>query len=171
LLNVVLAKDRQSFNETTFLSQGDRMTGKRFWAALWSVLLVVGFEWSYCALALADPTGVWLAKDGARVTIAPCGDGLCGVLTTTKSATDPETGAPWTDKHNINPAQRDRPLVGVAVLIGMHPDGAGWWIGHLYNVDDGKTYFGKLNEIDARTVRVEGCVGLICGGDNMTRIK
>jgi uncharacterized protein (DUF2147 family) len=147
------------------------MTGKRFWAALRGLLLVAGFECSYCVLAFADPTGLWLAKDGAHVTIAPCGGALCGVLATTKSPTDPETGAPWTDKHNIDPALRNRPLAGVSVLIGMRPDGAGWWTGHLYNVDDGKTYFGKLNEIDARTIRIEGCVGLICGGDNLTRIK
>jgi hypothetical protein len=29
-----------------------------------------------------------------------------------------------------------------------------------------------LNEIDARTIRVEGCaLSILCGGENMTRIK
>jgi uncharacterized protein (DUF2147 family) len=93
------------------------------------------------------------------------------VLASTKSPTDPETGAPWTDKHNIDPALRSRPLVGVAVLMGMRPASNDRWSGHLYNTDDGKTYFGNIIEIDARTIRIEGCVGLICGGDNLTRIK
>jgi uncharacterized protein (DUF2147 family) len=147
------------------------MAAKDFWAALRDVPLVAAFVCAFCPLALADPTGLWLAKDSAHVSITPCGDALCGVLASTKSPTDPETGAPWTDKHNIDAGLRDRPLVGVPVLIGMRPDGAEWWTGHLYNVDDGKTYFGKLHEIDARTIRIEGCVGLICGGDNLTRIK
>jgi uncharacterized protein (DUF2147 family) len=124
-----------------------------------------------CAYAFADPTGLWLAKDGAHVSVTSCGDALCAVLASTKSPTDPETGAPWTDKHNIDPALRSRPLAGVEVLINMRPTSSDKWSGHLYNTDDGKTYFGNLIEIDARTIRIEGCVGLICGGDNLRRIK
>jgi uncharacterized protein (DUF2147 family) len=134
-------------------------------------LIVAGLVCGYSASAFADPTGLWLAKDGAHVSIAPCGDALCGVLASAKSPTDPETGAPWTDKHNINPSLQSRPLVGVQVLIGMRPSSGDKWSGHLYNTEDGKTYFGNIIEIDARTIRVEGCVGLICGGDNLTRIK
>jgi uncharacterized protein (DUF2147 family) len=147
------------------------MAGKEFLGVLRGVLLAAGFECACCTLALADPTGLWLAKDGAHVSIATCGDALCAVLASTKSPTDPETGAPWTDKRNSNPALRSRPLVGVSVLVGMRPDGDGKWSGHLYNTDDGRTYFGNLIEIDARTIRIEGCVGLICGGDNLTRIN
>jgi uncharacterized protein (DUF2147 family) len=66
---------------------------------------------------------------------------------------------------------RSRPLVGVEVLIDMRPASSDKWSGHLYNTDDGKTYFGNLIEIDSRTIRIEGCVGLICGGDNLTRIR
>jgi uncharacterized protein (DUF2147 family) len=147
------------------------MTGKQFFAALCGVLIVAGFDFAGCASALADPTGLWLAKDGAHVSIATCGDALCGVLASTKSPADPETGAPWADKHNIDPGLRSRPLVGVTVLMGMRPASNDRWSGHLYNTDDGKTYFGNIIEIDARTIRIEGCVGLICGGDNLTRIK
>ena len=147
------------------------MTRKKFMAALRGVLVVAGFQFVCCAYALADPTGLWLAKDGAHVSVTSCGDALCAVLASTKSPTDPETGAPWTDKHNIDPALRSRPLAGVEVLINMRPTSSDKWSGHLYNTDDGKTYFGNLIEIDARTIRIEGCVGLICGGDNLRRIK
>ena len=147
------------------------MTRTKFAAVLRGVLVIVAFQSGCGAFALADPIGLWLAKDGAHVTISPCGDELCGVIASAPSATDPATGAPWTDKHNDNSALRSRPLVGVPVLIGMQPKGDGRWSGHLYNTKDGKTYFGNLIEIDANTVRVEGCVLLVCGGDNMTRIK
>jgi uncharacterized protein (DUF2147 family) len=113
-----------------------------------------------------------LARDGAHVDIAPCGNELCGVLASTASPIDPATGLPWADKNNSDPNLRNRPLVGVQVLIAIGPSGVGKWVGRLYNKDDGKTYTGYLNELDAQTIRVEGCVlSIMCGGENMTRIK
>jgi uncharacterized protein (DUF2147 family) len=121
--------------------------------------------------ALADPKGLWQAQDGASVRVTSCGQGLCATLASPKSEIDPATGAPWTDKHNADPAMRNRPLVGVAVLYSMMPDGAGRWSGWLYNTDNGQTYPGHLIEIDRNTIRVEGCVIGICGGQNMRRLQ
>ena len=61
--------------------------------------------------AFADPKRVWLAQDGARVRVGPCGGALCATIATPKSAVDPETGRPWTDKNYPDPALRNRPLV------------------------------------------------------------
>ena len=72
--------------------------------------------------ASADPKGLWLAQDGAHVKVGPCGAGLCATIASPKSAVDPETGRPWTDKNNPDPAQRGRRLVGVPALWV----GAGW---------------------------------------------
>jgi hypothetical protein len=72
---------------------------------------------------LADPKGLWLAQDGAHVKVGPCGAGLCATIASPSSAVDPETGRPWTDKYNPDPALRGRPLVGVPVLYGLVPDG------------------------------------------------
>jgi uncharacterized protein (DUF2147 family) len=151
--------------------RGNGMTRKKFMVALRGVLVVAAFQCVGVAYALADPTGLWLAKDGAHVSVTSCGAALCATLASTKSPTDPATGAPWTDKHNINPALRSRPLVGVQVLMNMQPSSNDKWSGHLYNTEDGKTYLGNLIEIDARTIRIEGCLGAFCGGDNLTRIK
>ena len=127
---------------------------------------------AYAGAAHADPKGLWQAQDGAQVRIVKCGpEALCATVAAAKSPVDPQTGAPWTDKHNPDPAQRDRPLVGVYVLYNMMPDGSGKWSGYLYNTEDGHTYPGHLTELDQRTVRVEGCAVGICGGRNMTRIK
>jgi uncharacterized protein (DUF2147 family) len=138
-----------------------------FWGAsavALSVLICAG-------TASADPKGLWLAQDGARVRVAPCGGALCAIIATPKSPVDPATGQPWTDKNNPDPGMRGRPLVGVAVLSSLVPDGPGRWSGRLYNIDNGNSYSGHLLELDARTIRVEGCAIGICGGQNMTRIR
>ena len=104
--------------------------------------------------------------------IARCGQALCATIAAAKSPTDPQTGAPWADKHNPDPAQQGRPLVGVYVLYNMVPDGPGKWSGTLYNVDDGHTYPGHLFELGPRAIKIEGCGALgICGGQNMSRLR
>jgi uncharacterized protein (DUF2147 family) len=121
--------------------------------------------------AYADPKGLWLAQDGATVRVSTCGRALCAIMASAKSRVDPETGRPWTDKNNPDPARRARPLVGVEVLSALVPDGPGKWSGQLYNTDNGQTYSGHLLEIDRNTIRVEACVIGICGGQNMRRIQ
>ena len=76
-----------------------------------------------------------------------------------------------TDKNNVDRAKRNRPLVGVQILISMQPNKPGNWSGKLYNVDDGKTYSGNLIELGQSSIRIEGCWLGICGGDNLTRLK
>lgn len=137
-------------------------------------IAVVSFILAAGETARADPKGLWLAEDGAQVRIANCSRGsqaLCATVAAPKSAVDPETGQPWTDKHNPDPNERGRPLVGVTVLYNMMPDGPGKWSGTLYNTDDGHTYPGHLLETGPRSTRVEGCGPLgLCGGRNMTRL-
>jgi uncharacterized protein (DUF2147 family) len=136
-------------------------------------LLVAAF--SFAALmagveiGLCSPAGTWLAKDGAKLRISPCGRGFCGFIA--QSKTDPATGRPMTDKNNADPAKRNRPLAGVETLISMQPNGPGKWSGRLYNDDDGKTYSGNLIELGPSSIRIEGCAGGICGGDELTRLR
>jgi uncharacterized protein (DUF2147 family) len=123
------------------------------------------------APALAGVEGIWVGKDGTAVRIFNCGSAVCGRVASKPQRNDPETGRPWTDKKNVDPSQRERPLVGVEVLISMRPNGPNKWSGRLYNADDGKVYAGNLIEVDASTVRVEGCFAGICGGENLTRMR
>src|ERR1700735_4937010 len=88
--------------------------------------LYVAAAMTFCALfyagsALADPKGLWLAQDGAHVRVGPCGTALCATIAKPKSSVDPQTGLPWTDKNNPDPAHRGRPLIGVPVLYGLVP--------------------------------------------------
>jgi uncharacterized protein (DUF2147 family) len=120
---------------------------------------------------LCSPVGLWVAKDGGKIRISPCGRGLCGFVAQTVPPKDPATGRPPTDKNNADPAKRNRPLLGVETLISMQPNGAGKWSGRLYNDDDGKIYPGNLIETGPTSIRIEGCSGGICGGDDLTRVK
>jgi uncharacterized protein (DUF2147 family) len=99
------------------------------------------------------------------VHVISCGAGLCGTIAS------PAPGKPHTDIHNPDPSQRERPVVGAEVIISMMPNGPNKWSGHIYNLDDGQTLPGNLIEVDAATIRVEGCALGICGGQNMSRLR
>ena len=121
--------------------------------------------------AAADPVGLWRADDGGTTRVARCGTALCGTLVSVVPARDPATGQPVTDSKNADPSKRNRPLVGVQVLIGMRPNGAGKWSGQLYNPDDGGTYDGHIIEQGPGNIRIEGCALGICGGETLMRVR
>jgi uncharacterized protein (DUF2147 family) len=124
------------------------------------------------AAAEASPVGLWRAKDGAQIRVSACGkQTLCGFIATTNPRIDPATGKAPVDKNNPDPAKQKRPLVGVEILIGMAPSAPGEWSGRLYNDDDGKTYDGKLKELGPKNIRIEGCAGALCGGQELSRVK
>jgi uncharacterized protein (DUF2147 family) len=113
--------------------------------------------------AIANPVGLWRAKDGAQIRIGKCGAALCGHVAVARI--DPATGKPALAKHG------GRPLTGLQIIIGMRADGPGKWSGQLYNEDDGQLYAGHLVEFGPRQLRIEGCAIGICGGDELTRIR
>jgi uncharacterized protein (DUF2147 family) len=125
----------------------------------------------WAAPALADPTGLWLDKDGWTIRIKPCGPDLCAVIAGIRPPLDPSTGRPWTDKNNADASKRNRPLIGVEVLAGMRPNGAQKWSGQLYDADRGQTFSGNLIEIGQDTIRIEGCLLVLCGGEELHRVK
>lgn len=125
----------------------------------------------WIAPARADPTGLWLDKDGWTIRIQPCGPDLCAVIASVKPPLDPATGRPWTDKNNTDVSKRNRPLVGVEVLSGMRPSGLQKWSGQLYDADRGHALSGNLIETGQDTIRIEGCLFLLCGGEELHRVR
>ncbi|MEH2506013.1 MULTISPECIES: DUF2147 domain-containing protein [unclassified Bradyrhizobium] len=119
----------------------------------------------------AEPTGVWLTQAGdARVKISKCGGGICGVIVGLKEPIDQATGQPQVDDKNPNPALKRRPMIGLPLFSGMSPSGPNKWSGQIYNADDGGTYASSVSVTGADTLKVEGCVGALCGGENWTRV-
>lgn len=118
----------------------------------------------------ADAGGTWLTQAGdARVKISKCGGGICGVIVWLREPTDTATGQPATDSKNPNPALAKRPMIGLPLFSGMQPAGPNKWSGQIYNADDGSTYASSVSVTGAETLRVEGCVGALCGGETWTR--
>jgi uncharacterized protein (DUF2147 family) len=117
-----------------------------------------------------EPSGVWLTQAGdAKVRVSRCGAGICGVVISLRDPIDPATGKPQVDDKNPNPALKKRPIIGLPLFSGMHPSGPNRWSGQIYNADDGSTYASNVSVSGPDTLRVEGCMGALCGGETWTR--
>jgi uncharacterized protein (DUF2147 family) len=120
----------------------------------------------------SDPSGIWLTQAGdAKVRVSKCGGGICGTVIWLKDPIDPATGKLQVDDKNRNPSLANRPIVGLSLFSGMHPVGPNKWSGDIYNADDGNTYASNISVSGPDTLKVEGCVGLLCGGEDWTRVK
>ena len=119
-----------------------------------------------------DPSGIWLTQAGdAKVRVSKCGAGLCGTVVWLKDFIDPATGKPQIDDKNRNPALAKRPIIGLSLFSDVRPVGPNKWSGNIYNADDGNTYASTISVSGPDSLRVEGCVGPLCGGENWTRAK
>lgn len=94
-----------------------------------------------CAVVRAAlPDGVWLIDGKVAVQVFACSDRLCGRILWLQIPRDPQ-GVLVRDKHNPDPALRQRGLCGLTILWNLQPDGSNRWKdGWFYNPDDGKTY-------------------------------
>ena len=61
-------------------------------------------------------------------------------------------------------------MIGISLFIGMRPSAPGRWSGQIYNADDGGTYVSHVTFTGGDALRVEGCVGMICGGETWSRV-
>jgi uncharacterized protein (DUF2147 family) len=122
------------------------------------------------AHAGGEASGVWLTQAGdAKVRVSKCGGGLCGVVVWLRDPIDPATGKPQLDDKNPNAALAKRPVIGLPLFTSMHAAGPNRWSGEIYNADDGKSYRSNVSLSGPDALRVEGCVGPLCGGETWTR--
>ena len=118
----------------------------------------------FAALQASAPTlsGDWLTADGSAVVhIGACGTSVCGRIVRVLAS-----GAPSSDVNNPDRALRSRPLAGVAVLSGFTPSGSG---GRAYDPKTGRSYRASLQLNADGTLRVTGCVAIVCRSQVWTR--
>jgi uncharacterized protein (DUF2147 family) len=142
-----------------------------FKSAILTILLAALLGASTAHAQSADANGTWLTQAGdARVKINKCGGGsICGVIVWLREPHDTATGQLATDSKNPNPALARRPMIGLPLFSGMQPAGPNKWSGQIYNADDGSNYASSITVTGADSLRVEGCVGALCGGETWTR--
>jgi uncharacterized protein (DUF2147 family) len=122
------------------------------------------------AQAGSDANGIWLTQAGdAKVRVSKCSGGICGVIVWLKEPINPATGRPQVDDKNHNPSMAQRPMIGLPLFSGMQPTGASKWSGQIYNADDGNSYASNVSMIGPDSLRIEGCVGALCGGETWSR--
>jgi uncharacterized protein (DUF2147 family) len=122
------------------------------------------------ASAAAPPVeGLWRTEDGSAVVeIAPCGQQLCGrIARVLASGAD----VPRTDVNNSDPQRRDRPLVGLQILSGFHASGRAWEGGRAYDPKSGRSYDASLRLNPDGSLRVTGCVLIVCQSVRWTRAR
>jgi uncharacterized protein (DUF2147 family) len=122
------------------------------------------------AQAGGEVSGIWLTQAGdAMVRVNKCAGGICGVVVWLKDPINPATGKPFVDDKNPNPSLARRPMIGLPLFSGMRPSAPNKWSGQIYNADDGNSYVSNISLSGPDTLKVEGCVGALCGGETWTR--
>ena len=118
------------------------------------------------ALAADSVEGLWLVQAGtAKVKVAPCADKskMCGQITWLKNG-------PAKDANNPDASLRERPLVGMLMIRDFKSAGPGKWTGgKIYDPSSGKTYGSKMNANADGTLKVEGCVSVVCQAQTWKR--
>jgi uncharacterized protein (DUF2147 family) len=126
----------------------------------------------------AEPTevvGIWLSpKADTRVRISPCGSALCGNIVWLKSPNDPQTGEPLADRNNPDPANRNRPILGMQIITDLKPGhAAGEWTGKVYSPNDGEIHDASFSMDGPNGIKMEACMmaGLMCRTRTWTRVN
>ena len=121
------------------------------------------------AAAAPSVDGLWRTDDGSAVVeIAPCGQQMCGRIARVL-ATGPNV--PRTDVNNSDPARRNRSLVGLQILSGFHAGSKAWEGGRAYDPKSGKSYDASLRLNADGSLRVTGCVLIICQSVRWTKAR
>jgi uncharacterized protein (DUF2147 family) len=119
--------------------------------------------------AAASVAGRWLTDDGkAIVEIAACGRQMCGRIA---RVLDTSPGVPDRDVNNPDPQRRGRALIGLPILWGFDRGEASWEGGRAYDPKTGNSYDARLRLNADGSLRVTGCVLVVCRSKTWTRAR
>ena len=120
----------------------------------------------------AVPEGVWLIEKKAAVQIYDCNGLMCGKIVWLSKPLN-ALGQLDRDKHNPDPALRQRQLCGLTTLWNLRPAGRNLWKdGWFYNPDDGHTYrvSAQLKSDDVMVARIYKGIALFGQTRTLARI-
>ena len=142
-----------------------------------AVGLLVGTA-SYAVAGPIEPQGIWYT-DGEEsiIKVHSCTDNAsvyCGTMVWLKEPTEAD-GSQKIDKLNKDPAKKNKPLIGIDILINMKSDDD-HWTGKAYNPEDGKfydvTFKVKTDKEENDQADLRGCLfKFLCKTETFTRAK
>jgi uncharacterized protein (DUF2147 family) len=134
----------------------------------------------------APIVGVWQTPDKSQVTISPCPDGYCGILThvgmaetsyarlsaADKKRVDKQDPTIFPDVQNQDPKLRTRSLVNLEMVTLKATAKPGIFEGRLYNPQDGGTYDGNVRVESQTQILLSGCLfKVLCRSQEWVRLK
>ncbi|MDK2910784.1 MAG: hypothetical protein PWR20_2352 [Bacteroidales bacterium] len=122
---------------------------------------VTKVSWSQTYKSI-DVKGIWLNQDkDAKIEIFENGGKYYGKIVWLKTPIDPETNKPKVDKHNPNPALRNRSTLGLEILKDFSFDGKDEWKdGTIYDPKSGKTYSCYIRMENRNKLKIRGFIGV-----------
>jgi len=141
--------------------------------------VVLGLLVSAPMVADASPSdgelvGRWGTPSGGVVEFATCGEprrepSTCGRI----AALGGPASGERRDTRNPSTSLRARPVLGLEILSGLHPAGAGAWaVEALYNPDDGHTYRGAIYLVGDDRLELKGCaLAILCQTQTWRRVR
>lgn len=124
--------------------------------------------------------GKWRTPTQAEMSISSCVEGHCGYISRVviteelraKYGDDVKDVTVVTDAKNKDPKLRNRPIQGLQILTLRESADGRNFEGEVYNPEDGNTYNGYLEVVDANTLRLKGCALMfLCQEQMWTRIR
>jgi len=119
----------------------------------------------------ADPVeGEWLTQGGtAKVRIGACPakpERICGNISWLRNPAD----AKATDSNNPDPKLKTRLIMGLPMIRDFKQQAAGRWSGgKIYDPNSGKTYDSRISLNPNGTLKVEGCILVVCQAQTWRR--
>ena len=159
--------------------QGHRLAARP--RALTAAVLAIGLLAIGGAPAFADPAspaGIWYTDgDESIIKVHGCADDAstyCGTLVWLKEPKEAD-GTAKVDKLNKDPAKKDKPMIGLDILLNMKSDDD-HWAGKAYNPEDGKfydiTFKVKTDKEENDQADLRGCLlRFLCKTETFNRAK
>ena len=170
------------FQDKSLAARPRKLTAAALATGLYATgMLATGVLALECAPALADPTsptGIWYTDgDESIIKVHSCAQDaatFCGTLVWLKEPTEAD-GTPKVDKLNKDPAKKNKPMVGLDILLNMKSDDD-HWAGKAYNPEDGKfydiTFKVKTDKEENDQADLRGCLlRFLCKTETFNRAK
>ena len=115
------------------------------------------------SVSAAPPSGIWTnPRHSVHVVFQRCGHALCGKVVWASAQADADAARGG-----------GGPLVGTMLFRDFVEDAPGSWSGSVLIPDIGQTVSGTITQVDANTLRGEGCLiaGFGCKSQTWTRVR